>query len=102
MGGKSFKKKTVRDFKFRQGTRVLVRADFSVPLSDTGEILNTYKIDKSIPTIEYLAKKGCRVVVIADMGRPGGKPNAILSLAPVARYLTDKLEFPFSFVDEVV
>lgn len=102
MGGKSFRKQTVRDYKFRHGTKVLVRVDFNVPLSDNGEILNTYKIDKSIPTIEYLANKGCRVVLISHLGRPNGKSNAMLSLAPVARYLTEKLEFPFSFADEVI
>ena len=48
--------KTFKDFDVR-GKRVLVRADFNVPLSEQGEILDDFRIRETLPTIKYLLKK---------------------------------------------
>ena len=61
--------KTLKDFDF-QGKRALVRCDFNVPLSDTGDILDDFRIRKTIPTIEYLEGRGAKIILISHLGRP--------------------------------
>ena len=73
-----------------RGTRVLVRADFNVPLRD-GEIDDDLRITASLPTIEWLRARHCRVVCCSHLGRPKGKPDPAYSLAPVARRLGELL-----------
>lgn len=68
------------------GKRVIVRVDFNVPI-EKGRIQDDYRIRASIPTIQYLLKKKAAVIVIAHLGRPNGKPQKNLSLAPVAKAL---------------
>ncbi len=77
------------------GKRVLLRLDLNVPLLN-GEICDTYRIDQSLPTIEYLRSKGARVVIIAHIGK--GKPSD--TLTPVAEYLNRK--FPVTFLDSLM
>ena len=74
-----------------RGRRVLVRADFNVPLSDSGEITDDRRIRESLPTIRWLVENGARVVLMSHLGRPKGTRNDTMSLAPVAEYLTQAL-----------
>lgn len=64
------------------GKRVLVRADWNVPMKD-GKVTETSRIDRTVPTIEELIAKGAKVVVMCHFGRPKGKPDAQYSLKPV-------------------
>jgi len=73
-----------------RGTRVLVRADFNVPLRD-GVIDDDLRISASLPTIEWLRERHCKIVCCSHLGRPKGKPNPAFSLAPVARRLGELL-----------
>lgn len=82
--------KTLKSVKGLKGKRVLVRADFNVPLKK-GKIKELYKIEKSLPTIEYLIKKGAKVVLLSHLGRPEGLDKD-LSLKPVAIALTKILK----------
>lgn len=84
-----FSKKTIKDIDIK-GKRVLLRADYNVPLDDAGNITNDYRIKKSIPTIQYLLDKGCSVVICSHLGRPDGKADKAFSLSPIVRRL-DKL-----------
>jgi len=61
--------------------KVLVRVDFNVPMKG-GKIVESFRIDQSLPTIEYLLENGARVILMSHFGDDGSK-----SLAPVAKYL---------------
>lgn len=70
-----------------RGRRVLVRVDFNVTISN-GIIGEDYRIRMVIPTIEYLAKRGAKVILASHLGRPDG-PDPDHSLAPIARRLSE-------------
>ncbi|HEX6195320.1 MAG TPA: phosphoglycerate kinase [Jiangellaceae bacterium] len=72
------------------GKRVLVRSDLNVPL-DGDRVTDDGRIRASIPTIDKLADAGARVVVMAHLGRPGGKRDPQFSLEPVYRRLAELL-----------
>ena len=95
-------KKTVDDLKV-QGKRVLVRCDFNVPLKD-GVITDENRITAALPTIEKLMKDGGKVILCSHMGKPKGEPKPELSLAPVAKRLSELLgkEVVFAKDDNVV
>ncbi len=71
--------KSIKQIEKLSGKRVIVRVDFNVPIKD-GKILDDFRIKKSLPTIEYLHKKGARVILIAHLGEAGTE-----TLAPVAK-----------------
>lgn len=95
-----FFKKTIRDVPL-EGTTVLLRADFNVPLKDDGTIHDDFRIRASLPTIKRLLKDGCKVVVIAHLGRPEGN-DPKLSLEPAALRLAQLLGEPVRFVDRTI
>jgi phosphoglycerate kinase len=82
------------------GRRVLLRADFNVPLRD-GEITDDARIRAALPTIEELRNAGARVVLASHLGRPSGHDPA-LSLAPVAARLGELIGTPVALAPEVV
>ncbi|OGI76562.1 phosphoglycerate kinase [Candidatus Nomurabacteria bacterium RIFCSPHIGHO2_02_FULL_33_12] len=63
---------------------VILRADFNVPIIDD-KIIDSFRIDATLPTIDYLLKKGANIIILAHLGDDGKK-----SLAPIARYLNKK------------
>jgi phosphoglycerate kinase len=88
-----------------RGKRVLVRSDLNVPLDgppDNRVITDDGRIRASVPTIEELADQGARVVVVAHLGRPDGKPDPAYSLAPVASRLGELLGRPVAFAADTV
>lgn len=86
----TFPKKTIKDIPLHN-KRILLRADFNVPLNEQGEIASDYRITQTLPTLKYLLSRGCAVVVIAHLGRPEGVKNTKFSLAPVAKRLKELL-----------
>lgn len=95
-------KKTVDDINVK-GKKVLVRCDFNVPLKN-GVITDENRINAALPTIEKLIKDGGRVILCSHLGKPKGEPKPELSLAPVAKALSEKLgkEVVFAADDNVV
>ena len=84
------------------GKPVFVRVDFNVPIQD-GKILEDYRLRRVIPTIEYLSRRGAKVILASHLGKPKGKPVPVLSLKPVADRLSSMLMVPgVKFVGEVV
>ncbi|MFQ5912379.1 MAG: phosphoglycerate kinase [Nitrospinota bacterium] len=76
------------------GKRVFVRCDFNVPLSREGggpRITDDTRVRAVLPTLERLRSSGARVILASHLGRPKGKPDPALGLAPVARRLGELL-----------
>jgi phosphoglycerate kinase len=91
----------LEDLPLRRGTRVLLRADFNVPLRD-GRIEDDLRITAAVPTIEYLRGKGASIVCCSHLGRPKGAPKPEFSLAPVARRLGELLGATVELSPQVV
>ncbi|CAN5649197.1 phosphoglycerate kinase [soil metagenome] len=81
-----FWKRTVREYDL-QGKRVLVRVDYNVPIADDGYITDDYRIQQSLPTLQYLLEQGCSIVLCSHLGRPDGPDDESCSLRPVAERL---------------
>ena len=97
-------KLSVRDLNVT-GKRVLVRVDFNVPMEEkNGQMVinDITRIKETLPTLKLLLRNGARVVLAAHLGRPEGKRDPSLSLAPVAAELGTLLGQPVAFVDECV
>ena len=95
-------KKSVDDINVK-GLRVLVRCDFNVPLQD-GEITDENRLVAALPTIKKLINDGGKIILCSHLGKPKGEPKPELSLAPVAKRLTQLLgqEVKFAADNEVV
>lgn len=80
---------------------VLVREDFNVPMLN-GEISDSTRIDAALPTLEYLKEQGANIMLIAHLGRPEvGDFSPATTLAPVASYISERLEMPVQLVNEI-
>ncbi len=95
-------KKTIRDIDVT-GKKVLVRCDFNVPLDkETGEITNDLRIVGALPTIKYLLEHKAKVILCSHLGKPKGEVKPNLSLAPVAKRLSEYLGFEVKLAKDIV
>jgi phosphoglycerate kinase len=79
---------TLEDLPSVDGKRVLLRADFNVPIRD-GEITDDLRVRAALPTIEWLRGRGAQVVACTHLGRPKGTPDPRYSVEPVRRRLAE-------------
>ncbi|MCH4072947.1 phosphoglycerate kinase [Pseudoramibacter sp.] len=92
-------KKTVKDIELKD-KKVIMRADFNVPLNEAGEITDDTRIEAALPTIKYILEQGAALILMSHLGRPANKPEAKYSLAPVAKALSEKLGLSVIFNDD--
>lgn len=77
-----------------KGKKILVRVDFNVPLDSKGKITDDMRIVASLPTIRYIIEQGGNPILMSHLGRPKGKQEPSMSLAPCARRLAEMLGKP--------
>ena len=97
-------KLSIRDLNVT-GKRVLMRVDYNVPMEEKDGVMvinDTTRIKETLPTLELLISKGARIILAAHLGRPDGKREPSMSLAPVAVQLGKMIGRPVAFVDETV
>lgn len=81
---------TLKDLRLNK-KRVLMRVDFNVPLSKTGEITDDSRIRATLPSIQYILNQGASLILMSHLGRPNGQKDPKLSLAPCAKRLSEIL-----------
>jgi len=94
-------KKSITDLDLK-GKRVLVRVDFNVPQNEAGEITDDTRIRAAIPTINYLAEQGAKVILMSHLGRPDGERKPKFTLAPIASRLGDLISANVKWCGECV
>jgi phosphoglycerate kinase len=95
---------SIRDLDLN-GKRVFIRVDFNVPLDNVDgvmKITSDKRIRASLPTIQYALDHGAGVILASHLGRPKGKPNAEMSLKPVAQRLEELLGRPVTIVPDYI
>jgi len=88
--------RTIKKLKNLKGKTALVRVDFNVPIKN-GKVVDNFRIKKSLPTIEFLLKKGAKVILVSHLGRPKAKEKKF-SLKPVAKELEKTLSKKVHFI----
>lgn len=86
----------MKDFDLR-GKRVLIREDLNVPIKD-GKVASDARLKAALPTLRHALEQGAKVMVMSHLGRPEeGQYTEAYSMAPIASYLADALDFPVHF-----
>lgn len=80
--------------------RILMRVDFNIALDSNQKITDDTRINAALPTIKYLLKHECRLILCSHLGRPKGKRNSKLSLKPIAADLAAKIGRPVIFLND--
>ena len=94
-------KVTIEDIKLK-GKKVIIRADFNIPLDSNLNITDDTRIRSTLPTINYAIDEGAKVILCSHLGRPTGKYDPRLSLSPVAKRLGRLLEKKVEFAQNCV
>jgi phosphoglycerate kinase len=89
------------DDAYISGKRVLLRVDLNVP-TENGRVTDTTRIERVASTIEEIASKGGKVVLLAHFGRPKGGPDEANSLKPVAKAVADIVKRPVAFASDCI
>jgi len=98
----NYNKKSVKDADVK-GKKVLLRCDFNVPLDKkTGEITSDKRMTAALPTIKYLLDNGAAVIACSHLGKPKGEWKPELSMAPVAKHLSELLDMDVIFAKDII
>ena len=82
-----------------RGKTVILRLDLNVPLRN-GKITDTTRIDKVLPTIQFLLKQNSKIVILSHIGRPKGKVIKDLSLKPIQENIEKKLNEKVKLIEK--
>ncbi len=93
--------KTLDDIGAIGGKRVLLRVDLNVPVAD-GKVSDTTRIERIVPTLDELSKKGAKVILLAHFGRPKGAPSPEFSLDPIAHTVSAMIGKPVAFAADCI
>ena len=91
--------KSIENIENIENKRVILRLDLNVPIKN-GKIIDTNRIDKIIPTLEFLLKKKAKIIIISHVGRPKGKIVKELSLELIALCIKSKIKKEVSLLKE--
>ena len=91
--------KSIRSLENIKNKSVILRLDLNVPIKN-GEITDTNRIDKIIPTLNFLVKRKAKIIIISHIGRPNGKIVKHLSLKPVSQCIKNKIKKDVSLLKE--
>ena len=80
---------------------VLIRADLNIPMSN-GKILDHTRVERLIPTINFLKSSGAKIVICSNLGRPKGKVVKNLSLQIVSKRLSELIDKEVVFVEDFI
>ena len=94
-------KKTVKDIDIK-GKKVIMRADFNVPLNDQQQITDDTRIKAAIPTIKYILEQDAQLILMSHLGRPKGEVKSEFSLLPVARELSKQLDLEVKMAPDCI
>ena len=95
---------TLKDLK-AHGKAVFVRVDYNVPLEEKDGVMvitDDTRMRATLPTLEYLIEAGAKIILAAHLGRPKGKREPSMSLAPVAVRLGELIGKKVAFVDDCI
>ena len=95
------KKLSIRDCDLK-GKRVLLRADYNVPMDKEGNITELMRVEESIPTLNYILEQGASLVILTHLGRPKGKRVPEMSVRPVAAALEKLIGREVKFAEDVL
>jgi 3-phosphoglycerate kinase len=95
--------KTIHNFNLKN-KKVFLRVGFDVPLGDDGKIneKEDWRIKASLPTIKYLLKENCKIILAVHLGRPKGKIIEKLSVKPIQKKLSEILNLPIIMASDCV
>ncbi len=91
--------KSIENLENIENKRIILRLDLNVPIIN-GKITDTNRIDKVMPTLEFLLKKKAKIIIISHVGRPKGKIVKKLSLKLVSLYIKSKIKKEVSLLKE--
>ena len=95
------KKRSIRDLSLK-GKRCLIRVDYNVPLSASGEVADDTRIRASLETLTFARQKGARIILVSHLGRPDGKVVEKLRMNPVAKHLEKLLGTAVRKLDDCI
>ena len=92
--------KKIEDLENLEQKKILIRLDLNVQLKNN-QITDATRIEKILPTLNFLIKKNCNIVIISHIGRPKGKVDKQLSMKPVCDYLSKKLDKKIRLIQKI-
>ena len=93
--------KTVKNIEIKS-KRILVRADFNVPLDKKGFIEDDFRLEQAIPTIKYLIQNKAKIILMSHLGNPQGKVVESLRLTPIQEKLKEYLSINIIKTDDCI